>query len=138
MLGGREIDLWWEGIFLCGERMSTFLAGGESPAPPPPHTPIGKTLTSTLVWDVFDLFVILEIKFRVANIKWNLLISAEYYLLNWALASVCGCSQKSWILFTVSTCRAVRTLYEQQWLCCLLPQVFLLVCMAGMVLFDAI
>ena len=74
------------------------------------------------------MFVILDIKFRVANIKWNLCqntvkfqnmtslvdkictniqTSTGYYLLNWVLASVCSCSQKSWILFTLSTCRAV-------------------------------
>ena len=44
------------------------------------------------------------IKFRVASI--NLLIFTGYYLLNCALASACSCSQKSWILFTVSTSRA--------------------------------
>ena len=33
------------------------------------------------------MFVIVDIKFRVANIKWNLLVSTGYYLLNWALAS---------------------------------------------------
>ena len=68
------------------------------------------------------MFVILDIKFRVVNIKWNLCqnnvkfqnmtslvdkictniqTSMGYYLLNWVLASVCSCSQKSWILFTV-------------------------------------
>ena len=57
--------------------------------------------------NLYTMFVILDIKFRVANIKWNMLISTGCYLLNWALASVCSCSQKSWILFTVSTCRAV-------------------------------
>ena len=57
--------------------------------------------------NVYTIFVILDIKFRVTNIEWNLLIYTWYYLLNWALASVCSCSQKSWILFTVSTCRAV-------------------------------
>ena len=75
------------------------------------------------------MFVILDIKFGVANIKWNLCqntvkfqnmtnlvgkicsniqTSKGYYLLHWVLASVCSCSQKSWILFIVSTCRAVR------------------------------
>ena len=57
--------------------------------------------------NLYTIFVILDIKFRVTNIEWNLLIYTWYYLLNWALASVCSCSQKSWILFTVSTCRAV-------------------------------
>ena len=28
-------------------------------------------------------------------------------VLNWVLASMCSCSQKSWILFAVSTCRTV-------------------------------
>ena len=57
--------------------------------------------------NLYTIFVILDIKFRVTNIEWNLLIYTWYYLLNWALTSVCSCSQKSWILFTVSTCRAV-------------------------------
>ena len=57
--------------------------------------------------NLYTIFVILDIKFRVTNIEWNLLIYTWYYLLNWALASVCSCSQTSWILFTVSTCRAV-------------------------------
>ena len=77
------------------------------------------------------MFVILDIKFRVANIKWNLCqntaefqnmtslvdkictnglvekictnmqTSTGYYLLNWVLASACNCSQKSWISFSV-------------------------------------
>ena len=72
------------------------------------------------------MFVILDIKFRVANIKCNLCqntvkfqnmtslvdkictniqTSTGYYLR--VLASVCSCSQMSWILFTVSTYRAV-------------------------------
>ena len=46
----------------------------------------------------------LDIKFRVASI--NLLIFTGYYLLNCALTIVCSCSQKSWILLTVSTSRA--------------------------------
>ena len=83
------------------------------------------------------MFVILDIKFRVANIKWNLCqntvklqnmtslvdkictniqTSTGYYLLNWVLASVCSCSQKSSILFTLSTCRAfVHSLQNLIW-----------------------
>ena len=70
----------------------------------------------------FTMFFILDIKFRVANIKWNLCqntatfqsmtspvdkictnmqTSVEYYLLSWVLASMCSSSQKSWILFSV-------------------------------------
>ena len=40
-------------------------------------------------------------------------ISTGYYLLNWVLASsLCSCSQNSWILFTVSTCRAVMHSFQ--------------------------
>ena len=42
--------------------------------------------------NLYTMFVILDINFCVANS---------------VLASVCSCSQKSWILFTLSTCRAV-------------------------------
>ena len=77
---------------------------------------------------IYTMFVILDTKFRVANIKWNLcqnsvkfqnmtsLVekictnmqnSTGYYLLNWVLENVHSCSQTSWILFTVYTCRAV-------------------------------
>ena len=75
------------------------------------------------------MFVILDIKFRVINIKWNqcqntvkfqnmtslvgkiytnIQTYTGYYILNWVLASVCSYSQKSWILFTVSTCREIE------------------------------
>ena len=74
------------------------------------------------------MFVILDITFRVANITWNLWqntvefqnmtnladkictniqTSTGYYLLNLVLSSVCSCSQKSWILFTMPRSRAV-------------------------------
>ena len=108
--------------------------------PPTPYPPVGKTVISTLVWDfvnfktTYTMFVMLDIKFRVANIKWNLCqntvkfqnmtkfvdkslsyipISTGYYLLNWVLASsLYSCSQNSWILFTVSTCRAVMHSFQ--------------------------
>ena len=65
------------------------------------------------------MFIILDIKFHVVNIKWNLCQNTVkfqimtslvektcsniqtltgYYILNWVLVSVCSCSQKS-ILF---------------------------------------
>ena len=87
--------------------------------------------------NLYTMFVILDIKFRVANIKWNLCentgkfqnmtslvdkiftniqTSTGYYLLNWVLASVCSCSQKSWLLLTVSICRAVvHSLQNRIW-----------------------
>ena len=40
LMQGGGIDVWWEGIFLGGEEMSKFLAGGESIHPTtPPHLP---------------------------------------------------------------------------------------------------
>ena len=113
--------------------------------------------------NLYTMFVILDIKFRVANIKWNLCqntvkfqnmtslvdkictniqTSTGYYLLNWVLASVCSCSQKSWILFTLSTCRAVVQ-YSESYMnsndfAVYCHKFFLLVCMASMILFDAI
>ena len=68
------IGFWWEGIFLGGGGMSKFLAGSERT---PHHLPVGKTLISTVVWNLFQgnlytMFVILNIKFRVSNINWNL------------------------------------------------------------------
>ena len=40
LMQGGGIDFWWEGIFLGGEEMSKFLAGGESIHPTtPPHLP---------------------------------------------------------------------------------------------------
>ena len=74
------------------------------------------------------MFVILDIKFHFANIKWNLRqstvkfqnmtslvdkiytniqTSTGYHLLNSVLASMCSCDQKSWILFILSMFRAV-------------------------------
>ena len=88
------------------------------------------------------MFVILDIKFRVANFKWNLLISRGYYLLNWPLPSLCSCFQKVWILFTVYTCRAVvRSFQNLVWPAMTLlftAQVILRVCMACMILFHAV
>ena len=78
--------------------------------------------------NLYTMFLILDIKFCDANIKWNLCqntvkfqnmtslvdkictniqTSMGYYHLNWVLASACSCSQKWWILLSVSTCRAV-------------------------------
>ena len=83
------------------------------------------------------MFVILGIKFRFANIKrdlcqntvkfqnmtclvdqiyTNIQTFTGYFLLNWVLASIRSCSQKSWILFIVSMCRAV--VYSFQNLIC--------------------
>ena len=122
MQGGRWIGFWWEWIFLGERRMNRLLAGGERTLPhsPHPHSHPPSSSTSRENLDLhsclrcfqfqdnlYIMFVILDIKFLVANIKWNLLISTGYYLLNWALESVCSCSEKSWILFTVSTCTAV-------------------------------
>ena len=77
------------------------------------------------------MFVILDIKF--ANIKWNLCqktvkfqnmtsltdkictnihTSKGYYLLNWVFPSVCSCSQKSRIFFTLSTFMAVMHSFQ--------------------------
>ena len=74
------------------------------------------------------MFVILDIKFRFANTTYNLCqntvkfqnmtslvnkictniqTSTGYYLSNWVLATMCSRGQKSWILFTGSTCRTV-------------------------------
>ena len=109
--------------------------GEDSPTSPSRKNP---DLHSSLRFSLFQgnsytMFVILDIKFGVANIKWNLCqntvkfqnmtslvdkictniqTSMGYYLLNWVLASVCSCSQKSWILFTVSTCRAVMHSFQ--------------------------
>ena len=112
---------WWANFWLVGRRL------------PPSPSRENPDLHSSLRFFSFQgnlctMFVILDIKFRVASIKWNLCqntvklqnmislvdktctnmqTSTGCYLLNWVLASVCSCSQKSWILFTVSTCRAV-------------------------------
>ena len=109
--------------------------GEDSPTSPSRKNP---DLHSSLRFSLFQgnsytMFVILDIKFGVANIKWNLCqntvkfqnmtnledkictniqTSMGYYLLNWVLASVCSCSQKSWILFTLSTCREVVHSFE--------------------------
>ena len=68
------------------------------------------------------MFLILDIKLHFANIKWdlcqhsvmfqnmtspvdkicaNILTSMGYFLLNWVLASMCSCIQKSIMLFSV-------------------------------------
>ena len=120
----------------------------------------------------FTMFFILDIKFRVANIKWNLCqntaksqnmtslvdkictnslvekictnmqTSTGYYLLNWVLASVCSCSQKSWILFSVylqGSCAQFSESYmNSNDFAVYCHKFFLLVCMASMILFDAI
>ena len=122
--------------------MSKFLAGGgrtHQITPPPPHSRFSSRekpdlysslrcflISRQLIYHT--MFVILDIKFRFAYIKWNMCQNTvkfqnitnlvdkictdirtftEYYLLNWVLASMCSCSQKSWILFTMSTYRAV-------------------------------
>ena len=98
------------------------------------------------------MFVILDIKFRIANIKWNLCqntvkfqnmtslvdkvctniqTSTVYYLLIEYL-QVCLAVTKSHGYYSLclragQSCTVFRILYEQQWHCCLLPQVFLLV-----------
>ena len=76
MQEGGGIDIWWKWIFLGGGGISKFLYGGRGL---PPLFPVEKGLMSTLVWDFFlfqgnlyTMLVILDIKFRVANIKWNL------------------------------------------------------------------
>ena len=101
---------------------------------PPSSSKENPNLRSSLrfLWfqgNLYTMFIILDIKFYFANIKWNLCqstvkfqnitslldktctniqTSKGYYLLNWVLASLCSCRQKSWILlFTVSRCRAV-------------------------------
>ena len=153
------------GDFSRWGRDDKFFAGSERT---PHHLPVGKILISTVVWNLFQgnlytMFVILNIKFRVAIIKWNLCqntvkfqnmtslvdkictniqTSTGYYLLNWVLASVCSRSQKSWILFTMSTGRAVlHTFQNLIWTAMTLlftATRFLFVCMEGMILFDAI
>ena len=115
--------------------MKKYLAGGERTPPALSSSPSRENpdLHSSLRFilfhgNLYSMFVILDIKFRVASIKWNLCqntvkfqdmtsladknctnieTSMRYYLLNWVLASMCSCSQKWWILFTVSLCRAV-------------------------------
>ena len=112
--------------------------------------------------NLYTIFVILHFKFHVANIKWNLCqntvkfqnmtilvdkictniqTSTGHYLLNWVLVSVQLQLKVMHIIQCLrawQSCTVLRILYEQQWLCCLLPQVFSLVCMADMILFDAI
>ena len=135
LLQGEGIDIWWEEIFLSGGGMNKYVAGGERTPPALTSSPSRKNpdLHSSLRFflfqgNLYSMFVILDIKFPVASIKWNLCqntvkfqnmtsladkictniqTSMRYYLLNWVLASMCSCSQKSWILFTLSTCRAV-------------------------------
>ena len=48
----------------------------------------------------------------VNKICTNIRTSTGYYLLNWVLASMCSFSRKSWILFTVSTCRVVAHSFQ--------------------------
>ena len=112
--------------------MSKFLVGGEKTPSPSPNRE-NPDLHSSLrfLWfqdNLYTMFIIVDIK-CAANIKWslcqntvkfqnitslldkfctNIQTSTGYYLLNWVLASLCSCSQKSWVLlFTVSRCRAV-------------------------------
>ena len=78
---------------------------GEDSSPSPSRENPDLHSTLRCFWfqgNLYTMFVILDIKFRIANINSNLLISTMYYLLNWANATVCSCSQKSWILLTVS------------------------------------
>ena len=88
------------------------------------------------------LKVLVNMTSIVNKICTNIQTSMGCYLLKSVLASMCTCSQKSWILFTVPTCKLVvhsfKIIYQQQGLCCLLPQVFSLACMAGRILFDTI
>ena len=83
--------------------------------------------------NLYTMFVTLDIKFCFPNIKCNLcqntvkfqtktsLLDKIFYkiptftgsyLQNWVLASMCSCGQKSWILFTVSTWRAVMHSFQ--------------------------
>ena len=122
----------------AGERMSKFLAGegrGWRRNPPPTfhHHFLSRgnpDLYSSLRFFKYfflisripyTMLVMLDIKLRFANIKWdlcqstvkfqnmptlvdkiytNIQTSMGYYLLNWVLASMCSCSQKSSILFS--------------------------------------
>ena len=103
--------------------------GGGLPHPPSrENSDTHSNLRFYFQGNLYTIFVILDIKFHFANIKWvmcqntvkfqnmtslvdkictNIQIYTGYYILNGVLASMCSCSQKSWILFTVSTCRAV-------------------------------
>ena len=119
--GRREEFTFGRGIFLDGGGMTKFFSGGGRTPPPPPihsHSPSRGNfdlhsslkfflISRQLVYHVF----ILDIKFRFANIKWdlyqnnvnmtnpvdkicaNIQTSSGYYLLNWVLASMCSCGQ---------------------------------------------